>query len=119
MPLLELPARRHILAHARWPQPVNSINAYQAKLDADGKFRFVVSATDPGVPNWLDNMGYKTGFVYGRWNMCSSAPTPTAKIVKVAEVRKFLPAETPTITAEERDASLRKRRLAAQMRKRW
>jgi len=98
---------------------LNSINGHQAKLDADGKFRFVVSAVDPGVPNWLDNMGYETGFVYGRWNICSRAPMPVAKKVKVSDVRKNLPEDTPVVSAKERDKAVRERRLGAQLRKRW
>ena len=97
----------------------NSINAHQAVVDSDGKFRFVVSATDPGVPNWLDNMGNETGFVYGRWNICSSGPIPGTRKVKVADIRNHLPSDTPEVSAEMRDRLLRNRRLGAQLRRRW
>ena len=39
--------------------------------------------------------------------------------VKVAEVRDLLPADTPVVTPEQRDAMIRLRRKGAQMRKRW
>ena len=97
----------------------NSINGHQAFIDDDGKFRMVVSAQDPGVPNWLDNMGYETGIVYGRWNICSSAPIPKATKVKVEEIRMYLPEATPHVSAEQRDTMLRERRLGAQLRRRW
>jgi hypothetical protein len=97
----------------------SSINGYTARLDKDGKFRAVITATDPGVPNWLDTAGYTQGTLFGRWKECSSFPTPQLRRVKVADVRKYLPAETPTVSAEERDKAIRLRRLGAQMRKRW
>lgn len=97
----------------------SSINGRQARIDKDGKFRAVVSAADPGVPNWLDTGGYKQGSLFGRWLQCDGQPTPSVTKVKLAEVRKYLPADTPTITAEQRDASLRLRRNGAQMRRRW
>jgi hypothetical protein len=102
-----------------WMNRQSSLNGYTAKLDKDGKFRAVVSAQDPGVPNWLDNGGLKRGLVYGRWTECSSAPTPTVTKVKVADVRKYLPADTPIVTAEARDATIRLRRKAVQLRRRW
>ena len=97
----------------------STLNGYTAKLDKDGKFRAVISATDPGVPNWLDNAGYAQGTLVGRWTECSSAPVPTISRIKLADVRKYLPADTPVVTAEERDASIRLRRKGAQLRRRW
>ncbi len=97
----------------------SSLNGFTAKLDKDGKFRAVISATDPGVPNWLDTAGYKQGTLLGRWTECSSAPVPVVTKVKVAEVRNYLPADTPVVSAEARDAAIRLRRKGAQMRKRW
>ena len=96
-----------------------SLNGHTAKRDKDGKFRAVISAGDPGVPNWLDSAGYARGTLSGRWNDCSSNPTPTMIRVKLADVRKALPTDTPAVSAEERDAALRLRRTGAQLRKRW
>jgi hypothetical protein len=56
----------------------------------------VISATDPGVPNWLDTAGYTKGTIVGRMMDCSSEPTtPTVTKVKLADVRKDLPADSP------------------------
>ena len=96
-----------------------SINGAQARLDSDGKFRMVIARRDPGVPNWLDTAGYNEGVIQGRWNTCSSAPVPTAKLVKLADLRSALPADTPSVSAEERDRQLRDRLLGAQMRRKW
>jgi hypothetical protein len=96
-----------------------SLNGHSARLDSDGKFRAVVSANDPGVPNWLDTSGFQPASVFGRWLQCDSQPTPTMTRVKLADLRKHLPADTPVISAEQRDAALRLRRKGAQLRRRW
>lgn len=96
-----------------------SLNAKQARLDSDGKFRAVIASRDPGVPNWLDTGGYGEGVIQGRWNTCSSAPVPSARLVKLADLRSVLPADTPQLSAAERDRQLRDRRLGAQMRRKW
>lgn len=95
------------------------LNGYMAKIDRDGKFRAVISASDPGAPNWLDTAGYNKGAVLGRWTECSSFPVPTITKVSLAEIRQYLPADTPTVTAEQRDAAIRLRRKGAQLRRRW
>lgn len=96
-----------------------SLNGTEARIDGDGRFRAVVCPDDPGVPNWLDTAGRTTGTILGRWNRASSAPLPTVAVVPLAEVRAQLPADTPTVAADERDAALRRRLRAAQRRRRW
>jgi hypothetical protein len=64
-----------------------ALNSRNAVLDADGSFRVVVSATDPGVPNWLSTTGLGQGDVFCRWLVPASEPSaPTARVVPVAEV---------------------------------
>lgn len=95
------------------------INGHTARIDRDGKFRAVISAEDPGVPNWLDTAGYSKGVVFGRWNECSSYPSPKLEKVKLVDVRKRLPDDTPTVSAAQREEQIRIRRQAAQLRHRW
>ena len=102
-----------------WMNHQSSLNGYQAKLDKDGKFRVVIARTDPGVPNWLDTGGYAEGIIQGRWTDCDSKPLPTARLVKLADLRRHLPKDTPIVTPAERDAQLRDRRMGAQFRRRW
>ena len=64
-------------------------------------------------------MGYKRGIIQGRWHKCSSYPQPMCKVVKIADVRKHLPADTPLMSAEQRDAAIRVQRKGAQLRRRW
>jgi Protein of unknown function (DUF1214) len=102
-----------------WSNNQASLNDAQARIDRDGWFRAVVSARDPGVPNWLDTSGYPSGAIQGRWFDASSAPTPEVKKLKLADVRSALPQDTPAVTPAERDAAVRERRIKAQMRVVW
>ena len=98
---------------------LSSINDHTARLSSDGKFRAVISLTDPGVPNWLDPAGYTEGGIYGRWFDADSAPTPTLTRIKLADLAAHLPADTPAVTPAERAEELRRRVRACQRRRRW
>lgn len=102
-----------------WTHRQSSLNGHMASVDADGVFRAVICAQDPGVPNWLDTAGYRHGLIQARWEMCSAYPEHTVRKVKLADVRRALPPDTPVVTAAQRDAAIRLRRKGAQMRKRW
>lgn len=103
-----------------WVNRQSSLNDTQARVDADGKFRYVVSKQDPGVPNWLDKADFPWGVIQMRFNRPDAAPpAPTTTRVKVADVRAHLPADTPVVTPEERRAALRARREAVQLRRIW
>lgn len=97
----------------------SSLNAHQARLDGDGKFRAVLAIEDPGVPNWLDSGGNTRGMLVGRWHGADSYPLPTMQKVLLEGVRNHLPPETPSISEFERDTALRARNAGLQMRRRW
>jgi len=98
---------------------ISSTNGHYARPSSDGKLRAVISLEDPGVPNWLDPAGYTEGGIYGRWYDCDTEPVPVIKRVKLAELRKHLPDDTPVVSAEERAEELRLRVRACQRRRRW
>lgn len=102
-----------------WYNNLASLNNSQVKVDRDGILRIVVSAKDPGVPNWLDTSGYPEGVLQGRWTDCNDQPVPVVKLVPLTEVRASLPADTPRVTPEQREQQVRDRRAAAQMRPLW
>lgn len=102
-----------------WYNNESSLNGSQASVDTDGVVRYVVSAKDPSVPNWLDTAGYTSGAIQGRWTECSTNPIPSVRKVALADVRKYLPAETPVVTAEQRDQLVRERRSQVQQRALW
>ena len=102
-----------------WVNRQTSLNAAQARIDADGRFRAVISARDPGVHNWLDKADNGWGIIQLRWNRASDSPDPVVTKVPLVEVMKHLPAGTPTIDAGQRRALLSARREAAQFRQLW
>lgn len=102
-----------------WVNNQSSLNDAQAPLDGDGVLRVVVSARDPGVPNWLDTAGHARGVIQGRWIECNAQPVPSVEKVKLAEVRRHLPGETPAVSAKQRQRNLRDRRAAQQQRPLW
>jgi len=98
---------------------LTSLNGRQAHLDRDGRFRAVISASDPGIANWLDSGGFYRGCVIGRWLEASDHPTPRMRLVKLDELAGLLPPETARVTPEERQRTLRARRAAVQRWRRW
>jgi hypothetical protein len=102
-----------------WYNNQSSLNDSQARVDADGVVRYVVSGKDPGVPNWLDISGYASGGIQGRWADCSSNPIPTVRKVAFSEIRASLPSDTPTVTPQDREKNIRERRSQLQQRSLW
>ncbi len=102
-----------------WINNHSSLNDTQARPDADGKLRIVVSARDPGIANWMDTAGHPKGMIQGRWTGCDSQPIPEVRKVKVADVARLLPAGTPRVTPEQREAIIRERRRALLERPYW
>ena len=102
-----------------WYNNQSSLNDSQARVDADGVVRYVVSAKDPGVPNWLDTAGYASGAVQGRWTECSANPIPTVRKVNLSQIRTLLPSDTPSVSPQERENQIRDRRSQLQQRPLW
>lgn len=102
-----------------WMNRQSSLNGFTTRRDGDGKVRIVIASRDPGVPNWLDVVEHRRGMIVGRWKECSSYPEPTITKLKVADVRAALPVDTPSVSADAREASIRARREAVQLRRRW
>lgn len=66
-----------------------SLNALQMELDANRGYRIVISAEDPGVPNWIDTHGERRGTIFWRFLLPRSQPeTPRCKVVALDELRK-------------------------------
>ena len=72
-----------------------SLTADQARADPDGMLRFVISERDPGVANWLECTGHRTGYIQLRWQRLSRDlrpdDGPQAEVVKLAELADRLP----------------------------
>jgi hypothetical protein len=114
---VDVPQARYWSAHLMdmWWQTTDyayhhsSLNGHQARVDADGKVRIVLSIEDPGVPNWLDPVDNSRGIVQWRWYLADRHPTPVVKSVPLTEVRRHLPERTPSVTPAERHLDVRAR----------
>lgn len=101
-----------------WLETINygrhqsSLNGQQAVPDGDGRVRFVLAASDPGVANWLDTAGHSNGAMLLRCVRTDSAPVPDTRVVPVTEVAAALPADTATTTPAERARVIEGRRRA-------
>ncbi len=72
-----------------------SLTADQARKDPDGKLRFVITETDPGVANWLELTGRCRGYVQIRWQRLAAdlGPEhgPQVQVVPAASLPDALP----------------------------
>lgn len=65
----------------------SSLNREQMVLGPDRSYRLVISAQDPGVPNWISTEGHRRGTIFWRFLLPDADPeTPRCRVVKVAEV---------------------------------
>lgn len=96
----------------------SGLNAHTARIDPDGKIRLVMSQRDPGVPNWLNKGDYEQNAIRFRWQACGS-PKITTRLVPFAQVRNFLPKQTPVVSVEQRQDAIRQRVEAVQLRRHW
>jgi hypothetical protein len=94
-------------------------NRTQARSSSDGKVRFVISTSDPRVPNWLDSAGWRRGAMLWRWHSASSAPVPVVRRVRLADLRRELPADTPVVDDRQRAVERAARIAHYQSRRRW
>ncbi len=100
---------------------IGSLNGHQMTVDTDGVLRIVLAHSDPGVPNWVDTTGHREGFMTPRWTYSETPaqedwPTITAKKVRFSEIRQHLPADTGTVSAEQRREQIRIRQRHVQKR---
>ncbi|MFD0861229.1 hypothetical protein ACFQ1M_03335 [Sungkyunkwania multivorans] len=95
-------------------QRQTSLTTAQAQIN-DEEYRFVISAKDPGVANWLDTAGTQKIFVFMRWQgmpECEEPSAVRAKMVKFKELRKCL-SDEPFFGPKKRQAQLAARKAAA------
>ncbi|MGE0386362.1 MAG: DUF1214 domain-containing protein [Gammaproteobacteria bacterium] len=94
-----------------WHQ--SGLNGRQMQVDADGRFRAVLSFEDPGIANWLDPMHTPVGQCMLRWYDGTTPDLPQVRKVPFAERFSFLPAGTRTIDPAARAAAIAQRAAQA------
>ena len=80
-----------------------SLTKAQAVTDPDGVMRFVISQQDPGLANWLETLGHRTGPIMLRWQRLAAGVVPAGPTVEVVPFDKLsavLPFPSP-LTQEE------------------
>jgi hypothetical protein len=72
-----------------------SLTADQARIDPDGRMRFVISERDPGLVNWLERTGHRRGYVQIRWQRLSRDLSPEdgpqVEVVPAGDLPRVLP----------------------------
>jgi hypothetical protein len=91
-----------------------TLNNTTAFHDPDGYTYYVVSATNPGVANWLDSNGVSSGEIFARFENLPDGTDPTGlpvttEVVPVADVANYLPADTPTVSPAQFAADMSER----------
>jgi len=56
----------------------SSLNQEQIQLEPDGTYRIVIAHADPGVANWIDCEGHRTGTIFWRFLLPETDPQRTA-----------------------------------------
>lgn len=94
-----------------------SLTADQARIDPDGRMRFVISERDPGVANWLERTGHSRGYVQLRWQRLARdlgpEDGPRAQVVPLSDLAQRLPFyDSARVTPEEWRARIAARQAA-------
>jgi hypothetical protein len=78
-------------------------------VDSDGRIRFVLTRSDPGFANWIDNQGYTSGVLTFRNVQSRTMPELRTTLVAAADVARHLPPDSRRSTPQERTAELHRR----------
>lgn len=64
------------------------INQHDARPDADGGVTIVISARNPGHPNWLETAGHDRGTMCMRWVGAAEHVHPATRVVPFSEIAR-------------------------------
>ena len=66
----------------------SSLNTEQIAYEPDGSYTIVIADDDPGVPNWLDTGGHRTGTIFWRYLLPDEDPTVAqCEVVPISSLR--------------------------------
>lgn len=97
-----------------------SLTKAQSQVDPDGRIRWIISERNPGLANWLETLGHRTGPIMLRWQRLERdlgpEDGPVVEKVGIADLSAALPFYRP-ITAEDYTARIvaRQRAVARRM----
>jgi hypothetical protein len=106
-------------ASLEYGNQISSLNAPQAVLAPDDAYHHVISAEDPGYPNWLDPGAFERGIFLLRYDGAQgpipSDQHPSARVVALSELADTIPG-FERVDAAEREFVRRERRRHLQIR---
>lgn len=88
----------------------------QAYKSEDGYYHIVVSKQDPGIQNWIQTNGMKKAVMVLRIQSLKDLDfdyKPETQVVKLSELKNYLPKNTPDFSAEQRREVLKMRQQHA------
>ena len=66
-----------------------SLNGVQLAVDENRNYRIVIAHEDPGVPNWLDTAGHRTGTMFWRFLLPEEDPAkPHCEVVALTDIQE-------------------------------
>jgi hypothetical protein len=74
----------------------------RTRVDSDGTVRLILAHDDLGYHNWIDTQGFERGNITYRHMLEGEPATLHTRLVKRGDLADALPAETATVTHEER-----------------
>lgn len=91
-----------------------TLNDTQAFHSDDGYTYYVISATNPGVANWLDTGGLSRGEIFARFENLDDRDAAiglgvTTHVVSLDDISQYLPEDTPSVSPEEFAADMARR----------
>ena len=101
---------------------VSSLTGHQLSVASDGSRYYVISVNDPGLAGWVDTTGYNYGqhamrFIFREDPPADQMPITEAFLVKFDQLATVLPADTPPVNAQQRQAEVAIRQ--AHIKRRW
>jgi hypothetical protein len=86
-----------------------SYTTSRTKVDADGKVRLVMCHDDPGCHNWLDTQAFEQGNLTYRHFLNDHLTAIRTRVIPRDQLAAALPADTATVTHDERVRQMRER----------
>jgi hypothetical protein len=81
----------------------------RTKVDNDGKVRLIMSHDDCGYHNWIDTQRFERGNLTYRNFLSEEVADFRIKLVKRSQLAASLPADSVTVTPEERTRQMYQR----------
>ncbi|HEU5157910.1 MAG TPA: hypothetical protein VFU43_13015 [Streptosporangiaceae bacterium] len=97
-----------------------SLTAGQARVDPDGKIRYVVSERDPGLANWIERTGHRRGYLQIRWQRLGRElepkDGPEVEVLDFGELPRLAYHDRQRVTPREWAARIAARQIAVAQR---